>query len=124
MDITLTLNNGVSDVVFTHKKTDDNAVLWTAPSPQGDFDGLIRLDRKATKTKGGILTRSYTIQMPVYDAALGKYTGFIQMRGSLSAPSTVATVEVAKAIAMSVALMNTAINADFRGEFAAGTDAL
>jgi len=124
METTLTVNNGISDVVFTHMRTDDNRVVWTAPSPQGDFDGLLRLDRKAVKTKGGILTRTYAFTVPVYNADMGKYTGFIQGRVSLSAPSTVPSTEVAKVAAMIVGVQDVSDNPDFTGEFVAGSDAL
>jgi hypothetical protein len=124
METTLTVANGVSDIVFTHKRTDDNSVVWTAPSPQGDFDGLLRLDRKAVKTKGGILTRTFVFTTPVYNADAAKYTGFIQGRVSLSAPSTVPTTEVAKVAAMIVGVLDVTDNPDFAGELVAGSDAL
>jgi hypothetical protein len=61
---------------------------------------------------------------PVYNADAAKYTGFIQGRVSLSAPSTVPTTEVAKVAAMIVGVLDVTDNPDFAGELVAGSDAL
>jgi hypothetical protein len=124
MDTTLTLNDGTTNVSFTHKHNKDNMVLYTSPSPQGDFDGVRRLERKAAKAKTGILTRTSNLLMPIYDADLQKYTGFIQVRVSLSAPATAATADATKALTMSLNAFTVGTNPDFKGEFCSGIDAL
>lgn len=124
METTLTLNDGTANVVYTHKNTEDGEVLWTSPSPQGDFDGVLKHNRKAVKSKTGILTRTSTTIVPRYNATSGQYEGFVQVRTTTSAASTVPTTFVEKAVNMHNAAFSTTANPTYRGEYSAGSDAL
>lgn len=122
METTLTLNDGTANVLFTWKRTEDGAVLWTSPSPQGDFDGIRRHERKAVKTKGNILQRTSITTIPLYDAETGKYT-FAQARTVLSAPTASALVEAEKALNLSKSAFDTTANPTYKGEFVGGIEA-
>jgi len=120
---TLTLNDGTLDVTFTKRSVDDSTVTWTASSPQSDFDGRYRLTRTATRSRTGILTKTVVLVRPRYISADGKYSGFRQDRFSQSGPSDDTTAEALKGALMLLSCFDTAVNADFQGNFVAGSDA-
>lgn len=122
MDPTLNTSDGSAAVDFEHRKTDDGEVLWTSPSPSGDFDGTRTVTRRAAKSKTGILTRSADVRVPIKDDVTGKYR-FVQARVSLSAPSDLDNVESGKALNMALGLFVVGSNPDFKEEFIAGSDA-
>lgn len=122
METTLNTSDGSTAVVFTHRKTDDNEVLWTSPSPDDDFDGTRVVSRRASKSKTGILTRATDVKVPVKDPITGKYR-FVQARLTLSAPSDMDNTEAEKATNVLLGLMVVGSNPTFKGEFVNGIDA-
>jgi hypothetical protein len=59
---------------------------WLAPSPQGDIAGALALVASATKSRNGIVTRTQTVIVPIWDGDAGVYKGFRQVQVRMSAP--------------------------------------
>jgi len=122
METTLNTSDGTTAVAFTHRKTDEGEVLWTSPSPDDNFDGTRVVTRRAAKSKTGILTRATDTKIPILNVVTGKYE-FVQVRTTLSAPSTLDNTEAEKALAIHLGLFPSASNPTFKAEFVTGVDA-
>jgi hypothetical protein len=53
-----------------------SSVIYYAPSPQGDLEGRPTLRVSHESTKAGIRRSLISLQKPIYNGTLGKYTGF------------------------------------------------
>lgn len=122
MEDTLTLNNGTSDVTFTKRSVDDGTVIWTAPSPQGDYEGTLRCKRTASKARSGVLSRDSEILVPYYVEDTG-YQGFLKVRVILTAKSDVPNAEAVKAVALALSAFDSAVNTDYTDNFVEANDA-
>lgn len=118
MQATLTLTDGTSPLSFTYRATDASGVItWTAPSPQGDLAGVIALTRQSQKTRAGIVSRATKLTVPVYNSTTGKYTGSIQGRVVLNAPSDVSLAAVEAVVLQLVNAFAKPSNASFVSDY-------
>lgn len=75
--ITTTTGVGNDSTVYSLAKRNGNEVVYVAPSPQGDLLGSPELRFASQITKGGVARTLVQFKTPIYDATLGKYTGFL-----------------------------------------------
>jgi len=93
MSLPTTFTTDIGD--FANPVEDGASVVYYADSPQGDLLGRPSLTFTSEVTKAGIARTLMSIKMPVYNAALGKYDGFIKhdevLNRALSAPTALST---------------------------------
>lgn len=70
-------DNGTSVLVFSNPTRDGNRIVYTAPSPQGDFEGRPTLEFSSNVSKGNVVGTLVKVTFPYWDSTAGKYDGFI-----------------------------------------------
>lgn len=73
--ITLNVGSPAADVVYSDPRRVGNAIVYTAPSPQGDLAGALSLRFSSERTKGGIERTLVQFVTPLYNSTDKVYVG-------------------------------------------------
>lgn len=96
--ITVNVGSPAADVVYGNVQREGNSVTYTAPSPQGDLEGVLSQRFASEKTGRGIVRTLHQTRLPVYNTVTGQYAGEVTIQTTVIRPATVPVTLTALAL--------------------------